>query len=429
MSLTNRDKTPSDSAAPPSSTGKPARGAAWASLQDRNYRLFFFGGLVSNTGRWFQAVAIPAIIWQLTESAAWVGFAGFSRMAPMAVVSPLAGALADRYDRRKLLLVTQSLQAMATGLLMIAWMVGVRSAGVFVALSIVAGAFGGLNLPAWKAFINDLVDRDLLLNAITLGSMQFNAARMVGPALAGLTLAAAGPAWAFFVNFASYGAVLIALWLIDVRTGPTGGDREVFAPIKDFVQTLRWIRTHEGIRRAIMTVGVVGFLGMPIQVLAVVFAEDVFGRGATAYGVMLTMIGLGAVMTGPFLAGRWSQIARSKLEAIALGVYSIGVLGFAVAPVLPVAFIALLLVGAAHLTSASVLNTAVQMQVPEERRAKVLSVHMMIVTFSSPLGQLLLGQSMEWTSPRATMVAAGIGLAATSTFLVATGRLRSIDLE
>ena len=424
MALTNRTSTD----APAGDWGSAGSdGSPWESLRDRNYRLFWLGGLVSNTGRWFQSVAIPAIIWQLTESAAWVGLAGFSRMAPMALVSPVAGALADRYDRRKLLIVTQSLQAMATGLLMLAWISGVRSPGAFVGLSMLSGAFGGLNLPGWKAFVSDLVPRDRLLNAVTLSSMQFNAARMFGPALAGVTLAAAGPAWAFFINFISFGAVLVALALIDVHTGPTGGDRETFSPMSDFVETLGWIRTHAGIRRAIITVGVVGLLGMPIQVLAVVFAEDVFGRGATAYGLMLTMIGLGAVITGPFVAGRGSKIARSKLEAMALGLYAIGVLAFAVAPVLPVAFVALALVGSAHLTSASVLNTAVQVQVPEARRAKVLSVHMMVVTFSSPVGQLLLGQIMEWTGPRQTMVGAGCTMALISAFLIFSGRLKSLD--
>lgn len=417
MTLTNRDTTDSTTSSP------------WLSLSDRNFRLFWIGGLISNTGRWFQSVAIPAIIWELTESAAWVGFAGFSRMAPMALVSPIAGALADRYDRRKLLLVTQSLQAFATGLLMLAWIAGNRTPEVFIALSAVSGLFGGLNLPGWKAFISDLVDRDRLLNAITLNSMQFNASRMFGPALAGVALAAFGPAWAFFVNFVSYGAVLAALAMIDVRTGPSGGEREPFAPIRDFVETIAWIRTHRGISQAIATVGLVGFLGMPIQVLAVVFAEDVFGSDARAYGLMLTMIGLGAVLTAPFIAGKGATIARSRLEAYALGVYVVGIVGFAVAPVLPVAFVALMAVGSAHLTSASVLNTAVQVQVPEIRRAKVLSVHMMIVTLSSPLGQLVLGAVMEDVGPRQTMLGAGLVMAAISLVFVVSGRLRHLDAD
>jgi len=405
----------------------PASESAWRSLRGRNYRLFWVGGLISNTGRWFQSVAVPAIVWQLTESAAWVGFTGFARMAPMALVSPIAGALADRWDRRKLLFVTQSLQAMATGLLLVMWVGGVRTAGVYAGLSALAGAFGGLNLPGWKAFISDLVPRDQLLNAITLNSMQFNASRMFGPALAGITLARFGPAWAFAVNFVSFGAVLIALWLIDVRTGPTGGQRRPFTPIRDFAETIRWIRTHDGIKQAILTVGLVGLLGMPIQVLAVVFAEDVFDSDATAYGLMLTMIGIGAVVTAPFIAGKGSRIARSKLEGGALMVYTAGLLSFALAPTLVVALGALLLVGAAHLTSASVLNTAVQVQVPEERRAKVLSVHMMVVTLSSPIGQLVLGQVMARFAPRTTMIGAGILMGAVAAFFILTRRLHVLD--
>ena len=399
----------------------------WASLRERNFRLFWLGGLVSNTGRWFQSVAIPAIIWSLTESAAWVGFTGFARMAPMALVSPIAGALADRYDRRRLLFVTQSLQALATGLLMVMWIVGLREPGVYAGLSAVAGLFGGLNLPGWKAFISDLVPRDRMLNAVTLNSMMFNASRMFGPALAGVTLAAAGPAWAFFVNFVSFGAVLIALWLIDVRTGPPVHERDRFKPLSDFVSTLRWIRGHRGIRQAILTVGLVGLVGMPIQVLAVVFAEDVFGSDASAYGLMLTMIGLGAVATAPFIAGRGASLPRAHLEAVALVLYSLGLIGFALAPSLFTAYAMLLVIGSAHLTSASVLNTTVQVQVPEERRAKVLSVHMMAVTLSSPIGQLVLGQVMDRVGARETMVGAGIILAAVSAWFIGTGRLHALD--
>lgn len=428
MTISDRDTT-SDVAepSPVPSTDLQESGSPWLSLRDRNYRLFWIGGLISNTGRWFQSVAIPAIIWQLTESAAWVGFTGFSRMAPMALVSPVAGALADRYDRRKLLLVTQSLQAVATGVLMVMWIAGVRRAIVYVALSALAGVFGGLNLPGWKAFVSDLVPRERLLNAITLSSMQFNASRMFGPALAGLTLAAFGPTWAFFVNFVSFGAVLIALALIDIRTGPTGGHREPFAPIRDFVETIGWIATQPGISQAIVTVGVVGLLGMPIQVLAVVFAEDVFDSNETAYGLMLTMIGLGAVLTAPFIAGKGAALSRSRLEAGALVVYTGGIVGFALAPNLPVAFIALMFVGSAHLTSGSVLNTAIQVQVPEARRAKVLSVHVMVVTLSSPVGQLVLGFIMARSGPRSTMVGAGLLMGAVTALFLLTRRLRHLD--
>lgn len=404
------------------------RSSSWISFQDRNYRLFWGGGFVSNVGRWFQAVAVPAVIWQLTESAAWVGFTGFASMAPMAFVSPVAGALADRYDRRKLLLVTQTLQAFGTGLLLIAWISGIRSPGVFAGLSALAGAFGGLNLPAWKAFTSDLVPRERLLNAITLNSMQFNASRTFGPALAGLTLAAFGPAWAFAINFVSFGAVLLALWLIRVPGKPRG-EAAPFTPMRDFVATVRWIRTQPGIKQALITMAAVGLLGLPIQVLAVVFAEDVFDGGEGAYGLMLAMIGLGAVSAGPLVAGRGSEVARSRLLTGSLFVYAFGLGTFAIAPNLIVALCGLFIVGSAHLTTTSTLNTVVQVQAAGPRLAKVLSVHMLVVTLSSPVGQLVLGQVMSQLAPRATMAMAALLLTVAAAIFVSLGRLKPLDAE
>lgn len=425
MTLTNRDTTQPEH---PDASAEAAATSPWASLQDRNFRLFWFGGLISNTGRWFQSVAIPAIVWQLTESPGWVGLAGFASMAPMAFVSPFAGSLADRHDRRRLLLVTQSLQAVATAILMVTWIVGVRDAATYVALAAVAGFFSGLNLPGWKAFVSDLVPRDRLLNAVTLNSMQFNFSRMVGPALAGAALAAFGPAWAFFINLISFGAVLGALAIMDVAT-PVKPTRDRFRPLRDFVDTVGWLRDQPGISQAIVTAGLVGLLGMPIQVLAVVFAEEVFDGSARTYGFMLTTIGLGAVLTAPFLAGRGSTLARSQLQGIALCSYALGITGFALAPVLPIAFVALLLVGSAHLTSASLLNTTVQVQVTEERRAKVLATHTMVITLSSPIGQLVLGAAMERFGPRPTITAAGLLMAAIAGLFIASGRLRRLDGE
>jgi MFS family permease len=402
--------------------------SAWASLHDRNYRLFWLGGFVSNVGRWFQAVAVPAVIWQLTESAAWVGFTGFATMAPMAFVSPVAGALADRFERRRLLLVTQSLQAVATGLLLATWLVGVRNPALFAGLSALAGACSGLNLPGWKAFTSDLVPRERLLNAITLNSVQFNASRTFGPALAGVTLAALGPAWAFAINFVSFGAVLGALLLIDVTSEPTGAAAP-FAPLRDFVETTRWINTQPGIKQALLSMGAVGLLGLPVQVLAVVFAEEVFDGGERAYGLMLAMMGLGAVLAGPFVAGRGAQVARSRLLSIGMVFYAVGLTAFAFAPSLVVAFGAMFLIGSAHLTTTSTLNTVVQAQAAGSRLAKVLSVHMLVVTLSSPVGQLVLGQVMSRLAPRTTIALAAALLATIAVLFIALGRLKPLDRD
>ena len=170
------------------------RAGAFAALRYRNYRLMWISAIVSSTGRWFQVLAIPLIVYDLTGgSAAWVGLAGFTQLLPAAVLCPLAGAIADRYPRRLILIVTQSTQALVAILFVLMWFGGVRSPGSYVVVSILAGIASGLNLPAWQAFVSELVPRDTLMSAVTLNSAQFNMARMLGPSLAGLVIAQWGP--------------------------------------------------------------------------------------------------------------------------------------------------------------------------------------------------------------------------------------------
>ena len=172
--------------------------------------MFWAAGIVSNSGRFFQAVAIPLVVYDLTGSAAWVGLAGFAQLLPMALLGPIAGAVADRYPRQRILLLTQALQAVSSLLFVALWFGGSRSPTVYVAASDVAGACAGLNLPAWQAFVSELVPRDTLMSAITLNSAQFNTARLLGPTLAGIVIAAFGPGWAFLVNAISYAAVILS---------------------------------------------------------------------------------------------------------------------------------------------------------------------------------------------------------------------------
>ena len=175
-----------------------------------------------------QNLAVPYVLYEVTESAFWVGLATFTQFLPAMVLGPLAGSIADRFDRRRVLLVTQSLMAAAALALWAAWASGVRSAGWILALVTLAGIFGGINIPSWQAFINDLTPREDLLSAVTLNSLQFNAARALGPGIAGVLLATFGPSWAFLVNAVSFGFVLLALLLVRTRPAPlavalTGG--------------------------------------------------------------------------------------------------------------------------------------------------------------------------------------------------------------
>lgn len=402
--------------------------AALEALRYRDFRLFWIGGFVSGVGRFFQFVAIPAVIWNLTGSPGWVGFGGFAQFISMALVAPVAGPLADHHSRRRMLLVTQSGQALMALGLAVAWWSGVREPAAYVAMSVLVGLSAGLNLPAWQAFVSELVPRPVLLNAVTLNSTQFNASRLIGPMLAGATLVAAGPGTAFLINSVSFLAVIAALVMI--RTpGAIADDTDRIHPARDFAATLAYIRGQSGIATAVGAVVLIGMFGLSIQVLVIVFAEGVFGRDESGYGLMLTMIGAGAVAAAPFVTSLGGRFRRSRVQAFALLAYGLAVMALAAAPVFWMALVALAVMGASHLTSAAMLNTTIQLQVEEHRRAQVIAVYMMALLLANPVGQLVLSQLIELIGPRPTFGIAGATLVAATLVLRASGRLSRLDLE
>ena len=179
---------------------RPARGAAVAALKHRNFAIFWTGALVSNIGTWIQTVTVPYVLYKTTDSAAWVGLAGFCQFIPGVIMGPWSGAIADRFNRRRVLMTTQTALAFCALGLWVMWQAGVRSPGALVAVVFATGVISALNIPTWQAFVTELVPKEDLLNAVTLNSAQFNAARAIGPALGGLVLATLGPSWAFLLQ-------------------------------------------------------------------------------------------------------------------------------------------------------------------------------------------------------------------------------------
>src|SRR4029450_11158632 len=189
---------------------RPGLRAAVAAFRYRNFTLFWVGALISNTGGWVQNVTVPFVVFKLTDSASWVGLAGFSLLFSAAILGPVGGTLADRFHRRTVLLTMQSAQAAVAFALWWVWSAGVRSPGVIIGLAALSGVFAGLHIGSWQAFVSELVPREALLNAVTLTSAQFNAARAFGPAIGGVVLALVGPGWAFFVNGVKLGRAHVA---------------------------------------------------------------------------------------------------------------------------------------------------------------------------------------------------------------------------
>lgn len=399
-----------------------------AALRYRNFALFWTGALISSTGGWVQNVTIPYVVFSLTKSETWVGFAGFSLLITAAIFGPVGGTLADRFDRRHVLLITQGAQAAVALGLWGLWSAGVRSPGAIVALASLSGVFGGLMIGSWQAFVSELVPREALLNAVTLNSAQFNAARAFGPAIGGIVLALLGPSWAFLINAVSFLAVIVALLLmhLDRVVEKVSGRLRVF---RDLRETVGYVRGSPGIRTCILVVAGLSFADSPLFQFVVVFAEDVFHVDTWVFGVLSAALGIGAILATPFVAGRGATIPRRRLVAGAMALNGTSLVLFALSPGAWAGFFFLMGAGAGYLAIASSLNTTIQLQVDEKMRGKVLSFYLLGVTLVAPIGALVQGVLVNAIGPRAAFSLAGGAFLALLVVLRATGVLRHLDRD
>lgn len=397
-------------------------------LRHRNFALFWSGALVSSTGSWVQNVTIPYVVFQLTDSEAWVGFAGFGLLIPAAVLGPVGGTLADRFDRRRILLVMQAAQAVVALALWALWSAGLRSPGAIVALAALSAAFAGLMIGSWQAFVSELVPRESLLNAVTLNSAQFNAARAFGPAIGGLVLAFLGPSWGFFLNGISFLAVIGALLLIRLErtVAKVGGRMRVLADLKDTVQ---YVRRSPGIRICLVVVAGLSFADSPLFQFIVVFAEEVFHVDTWVFGVLSAALGIGAILATPFVAGRGASLPRRRLVAVAMALNGTSIVLFALSPNAIFGFVFLLGAGAGYLAIAASLNTTIQLQVDETMRGKVLAFYILGVTLVAPLASLLQGVLVDVLGPQVAFTLAGGVFLGVLVVLHLRGSLAALDVE
>ncbi|MCY3910214.1 MAG: MFS transporter [bacterium] len=406
---------------------RPPRRARQA-LSYRNYRLFISGALISNSGVWVQMIALAFVIEDLTDSGTWVGLAAMMQTLPAVFLGMVGGALADRFPRRILLTFTNLAQALIAMGFAAMWASGIDRPAAYIALGVVNGCVNGIQLPAWQAFVSELVPRGALLNAVTLNSAQFNASRAVGPMIGGIVLAIGGPGWCFFTNSLTYVPAVLALVLIQVpRLAPSGGDRPNV--LRDAAAAVRYAADNPGIRLSILIAGVIAFFGQPVIHLVVIFANDVFKVGETQYGILAAASGVGAMLNTPFVAGRGSRVPRSRLVGFGWPIYGIALLGFALSPYYWLAVVALAALGASHIATAATLNTVIQLQVEEDLRAKVLALYLITLLAGLPLGAQLQGFLADLIGPRIAVGGAGILLAATALAWVISGRTKVLNLE
>ena len=398
-------------------------------FRHRDYRIFWIGALLSNTGSWLLNLTLPYVLFQLTGSALWVGASVAAQFLPTFLLSPWGGSLADHYPRRRILLVMQMAMGLGALLLWMAWIGEAREPFLLLALMALIGALNGLSMPSWQGFVHDLVPRQDLLSAVTWNSLQFNASRAIGPAIAGVLLAAFGPSWAFGINALSFGCVIVALLLVRagrdaVRTMRTS------SVARQFMAAMRYLGTQPGLVMAMLVAATIGFLGNPIFSFTVVFAGDVFDVGPVELGLMNAVLGVGAFSAAPLVAGaRWAP-RLSSMVWTGLIAYSTALVVFAVAPGYAVGLVAAFVLGGCFLTVVASINTATQTIVADPFRGRVLALRLMTFTLAAPLGSLAWGAVSDVIGPRPTVLISGVLMGIVTVVLLSLrGRLRISRLD
>ena len=374
-------------------------------LRHPNYRRFFLGQLVSLIGTWMQTVAQSWLVYRLTGSAVLLGTVGFASQIPVFLLSPIGGVAADRHDRRRILLLTQSASMVLAFALAFLTLTGRIEVWHVLVLASLLGVANGFDIPTRQAFVVELVGRQDLVNAIALNSSMFNGARIVGPAVAGIVVAAVGEGWCFFANGVSYVAVLASLLAIQVaprEPASTGA-----SPLAQILEGWRFVVRTRPILMLLLLLGLVSLTGMPYATLMPVMAEDVLHAGASGLGLLMGAAGVGALAGALVLARRTSLRGLGAWVAAAALGFGVALIAFSLSRQFWLSVILLLPVGFAMLLQMSSSNTLIQSMVPDELRGRVMSAYSMMFMGMAPLGALLAGTLAEVIGAPATIAAGG----------------------
>ncbi len=372
-------------------------------FQHRNYRLYFAGQLLSLMGTWIQSVAQSWLVYQLTGSAMLLGAVNFATQAPILLLAPLAGTLADRVDRRRLIMMTQAALMSLAFVLAGLTLTGAIEVWHILVLATLQGIVNSFDMPARQSFVVEMVGKDDLPNAIALNSTMFNSARMIGPAVGGLLVALVGEGWCFLINAASFLAVLMGLAHMRLRlraapTAPTG--------TQGVSEGIAFVAKTEPFRSLLLLVALVSLAGMPFTVLLPVFAT-LLQAGPEGYGLLMGAVGLGALAGALRLAAQKDVRRLERLPALATGGLALGLVLFAQAPSLWSAAAALLLVGFCLITETATSNTLLQSLVPDRLRGRVMACYMMCFAGLAPFGALAAGTAAHHIGAAATVSIGG----------------------
>lgn len=377
-------------------------------LRYRNYRLFFCGQIVSLVGTWMTNTASSWLVYRLTGSALLLGVVGFSSQLPAFILSPFAGLVVDRHSRHRILIATQAFSMIQSFALAVLTLSGRITMPWLIGLSAFQGIINAFDMPCRQAFVIEMIeDRKDLGNAIALNSSMFNVARLVGPAIGGVVIAAMGEGWCFLIDGFSYFAVLMSLLAMTLRR-PARARREAAGAVSQFLEGLRYAGASAAIRSIILLLALVSLVGVPYTVLMPIFAGTVLGGGPYTLGFLMTAIGCGALTGALWLAARKTVLGLGRVIPAASAVFGAGIIAFSLSKTLWLSLPLLVLTGCGFMLQMASSNTILQTIVDDDKRGRVMSLYIMAFMGTAPFGSLLAGALSDRIGAPHTLQICGI---------------------
>jgi len=398
--------------------------ATLRALQYRNFQLFFSGQLISLIGTWMQNVAQAWLVYRMTGSSVLLGAVGFASQIPSFIFSPVAGIVADRNRRHRVVIATQTASMLLAFALAAVVLTGVVRIWHIFVLAILLGIVNAFDIPARQSFMVEMVGRNDLMNAIALNSSMFNASRVAGPAIAGILVASIGEGWCFFANAVSYIAVIVGLLLM--KLPPHQKVKHEESPLAHVIEGFRWVIHNTPVHAILMLLGVVSLTAMPYSVLMPIFADRILHGGAKALGTLMGATGVGALIGALLLASRKTLKGLGSWVAISATGFGAFLIAFAYSRLYWLSIAILVPAGFALMIEMGSSNTLIQSMVPDRLRGRVMAVYSMMFMGMGPIGSLLAGAAADGIGAPGTVAAGGlICMAAAGVFAIFLPRFRA----
>jgi MFS family permease len=396
---------------------------ATRALEHRNYRLFFAGQAISLIGTWTQSIGESWLVYRLTGSSALLGITGFCAQIPVFLLASFGGTVADRHHRHRIIICTQTAAMILASVLAALTLSGHIQVWQVFTLAALLGTVNAFDIPARQAFLVELVGRDDLVNAIALNSSMVNGARIIGPAIAGVVIAAVGEGWCFFANAVSYIAVLTGL--LQMRLEPRPIAPRTGSIFSEVLDGFRFVRRTMPVRTLLLLLAVVSFAGMPYAVLMPVFADQILHGGARTLGMLMGASGMGALAGALSLAARRGLRGLGRWVALASAGFGASLLLFSLSRSFVLSLILLVPVGFCMMVQMASSNTLIQSMVPDELRGRVMAIYSMMFMGMAPFGALFAGVVAERIGAPATVAVGGAAcLCASALFSRVLSRVR-----